>query len=664
MVRKITSKICKNESNCKYQIYSNFNISINIFNLWRQEMKIRLFTLILLILSIAIISCQKSDYKEVSKYTIEQFMNTTSIFGSSFSSDESKILFTSDESGIYNVYTIPINGGNPTQITHSDSTSKYATSFFPNDDRILFMSDKDGNELYHISLLNEDGSIQDLTPFENARSLFYGWSFDKNSFFYGSNKRNPSFMDVYEMDIESFTPEMFYQNDEGYSLGGISNDKRFIAFSKTITNNNSDMYLYNVETKEMEHLTPHEGDINYSPASFSIDSKTLYYLTNENSEFTYLKKYDIDSNVHETIAEADWDIMYAYFSETGKYRVMGINNDAKTEIQIFDFENNKQVKLPELPNANIVGVNISDSEKLMTFYVNGSRSPNNLYIYDFDEKKYEKLTDSINPEIDQSDLVDGTVIRFKSFDGLEIPAILYKPHDIKPGEKAPALVNVHGGPGGQARIGYRGTIQYLVNNGYVVLDINNRGSSGYGKTFYQLDDLKHGEDDLMDCVMAKDYLYATGYVDSNKIGIMGASYGGYMVLAALTFQPTEFAVGVNLFGISNWVRTLESIPPWWEAFREALYKEMGNPETDKDYLYSISPLFHYENIVNPLMVLQGANDPRVLKVESDEIVEAVKAKGVPVEYVLFEDEGHGFRKKENRIAGNKAILEFLDTYLK
>lgn len=637
---------------------------ISLSNLWRQEMKIKLFTLTLLILSIVIISCQKSDYKEVNKYTIEQFMNTINIAGSSFSSDESKILFTSDKSGIYNVYTMPVGGGNPTQITHSDSTSKYATSFFPNDDRILFMSDKDGNELYHISLLNENGSVQDLTPHENARSVFYGWSYDKKSFFYGSNKRNPSFMDIYEMDIESFTVELFYQNDEGYSLGGISNDKHFIAFSKTVTNNDSDMYLYNIETKEMEHLTPHEGDINYSPASFSTDSKTLYYLTDENSEFTYLKKYDIDSEAHETIAEADWDIMYAYFSETGKYRVMGINNDAKTEIQIFDFEKNKQVNLPELPNANITSVNISDSEKLMTFYVNGSRSPNNLYIYDFAAKKYQKLTDSINPEIDKSDLVDGTVIRFKSFDGLEIPAILYKPHDIKPGEKAPALVNVHGGPGGQARIGYRGTIQYLVNHGYVVLDINNRGSSGYGKTFYQLDDLKHGEDDLMDCVMAKEYFYSTGYVDSNKIGIMGGSYGGYMVLAALTFQPTEFAVGVNLFGISNWVRTLESIPPWWESFREALYKEMGNPETDKDYLYSISPLFHYENIVNPLMVLQGANDPRVLKVESDEIVEAVKARGVPVEYVLFDDEGHGFRKKENRIEGNKAILEFLDTYLK
>ncbi|MFC1785679.1 alpha/beta hydrolase family protein, partial [Candidatus Neomarinimicrobiota bacterium] len=393
-------------------------------------------------------------------------------------------------------------------------------------------------------------------------------------------------------------------------------------------------------------------------------SKFLYYQTDENSEFTYLKKYDLELESHKKVAEEEWDIMYAYFSKNGKYRVMGINNDGKTEIQVLNTARNKQVKLPQLSDANITSVNISDSENLMTFYVSSSKSPNNLYIYNFDTKKHQKLTDSMNPEIIESDLVEGKVIRFKSFDDLEIPAILYKPHDIKSGEKVPALVNVHGGPGGQARIGYRETIQYLVNHGYVVLDINNRGSSGYGKTFYKLDDLKHGEDDLMDCVVAQDFLHSTGYVDSNKIGIIGGSYGGYMVLAALTFQPKEFDIGVDLFGISNWVRTLESIPPWWEAMREALYIEMGNPETQKDYLYSISPLFHYENIERPLMVLQGANDPRVLKVESDEIVEAVKAKGVPVEYVVFDDEGHGFYKKENRIASNKAILEFLDIHLK
>ena len=618
----------------------------------------------LIIVSSLFISCQKSDYKEVNKYTIEQFMNTTWIGGSSFSSDESKILYTSDASGIFNAYTIPISGGEAKQITHSDTSSIFAISFFPNDDRMLFRADKNGNEIYHLYLLNEDATIEDLTPGDNSRSSFYGWSYDDKSFYYGNNKRDPRFMDIYEMDIETFESNLLFQNDVGYYVGDFSNDKKFLAFVKIITDHNSDIYLYNIETAGIEHITPHEGDINFNPVTFSVDSKSLYYLTNENSEFTYLKKYDLGSENHEMVAEADWNIMYAYLSKSGKYRVMGINNDAKTEIQVLEIDRNKQVKLPQLPDANITSVNISDSENLMTFYVSSSKSPNNLYIYNFDTKKHQKLTDSMNPEIIESDLVEGKVIRFKSFDGLEIPAILYKPHDIKSGEKVPALVNVHGGPGGQARIGYRETIQYLVNHGYVVLDINNRGSSGYGKTFYKLDDLKHGEDDLMDCVIAKDFLNSTGYVDSNKIGIIGGSYGGYMVLAALTFQPKEFDVGVDLFGISNWVRTLESIPPWWEAFKEALYIEMGNPETQKDYLYGISPLFHYENIERPLMVLQGANDPRVLKIESDEIVEAVKAKGVPVEYVVFDDEGHGFYKKENRIASNKAILEFLETYLK
>lgn len=618
----------------------------------------------LIIITLILFGCQKSDYMEVQQYTIEQFMNTTSIFGSSFSHDEKNILFTSDKSGIYNTYMISVESSESKQITHSDSTSIFATSFFPKDNRILFMSDQNGNEIYHIYLRNEDGSIQDLTPYKKSRAVFYGWSHDEKSFFLGCNKRNPKFMDIYEIDIETLQPKMIYQNDAGYNLGDISNNKRFMAFNKPITEHNSDMYLYNLETKEIKHLTPHEGDINYSPVTFSVDSRSLYYLTDEDNEFTYLKRYDIEAAVTEKVEESEWDIMYAYFSQNGKYRVVGINNDARTEIKIYDTENGIQIKLPELPNTNITSVNISKTENLMTFYVNGSRSPNNLYIYNFGTKKHQKLTESINPEINTEDLVDAQVVRYKSFDSLEIPAILYKPHQIKPDNKAPALVNVHGGPGGQARIGYHATIQYLVNHGYVIIDVNNRGSSGYGKTFYKLDDLKHGQDDLADCVEAKKFLASTGYVDTSRVGILGGSYGGYMVLAALTFRPSEFAVGVDLFGISNWVRTLKSIPSWWEAFKEALYKELGNPETDENYLYSISPLFHANNIQKPLMVLQGANDPRVIKAESDEIVEAVKKNSVPVEYVLFEDEGHGFRKRQNRIKGYRAILEFLDEHLK
>jgi dipeptidyl aminopeptidase/acylaminoacyl peptidase len=211
---------------------------------------------------------------------------------------------------------------------------------------------------------------------------------------------------------------------------------------------------------------------------------------------------------------------------------------------------------------------------------------------------------------------------------------------------------------------YSAYTQYLVNHGYCVIDVNNRGSSGYGKTFFLADEQKHGREPLWDCVEAKKYLASLGYVDDKKIGIMGGSYGGYMVLAALTFKPEEFNAGVDIFGVSNWVRTLKSIPPYWEAERKSLYAEIGDPTTQEKMLREISPLFHADKITKPLIVLQGANDPRVIKPESDEIVDAIKKNKGVVEYVVFDNEGHGFTKKANELRAYKAILDFLDKYLK
>ncbi|MGH8203520.1 MAG: alpha/beta hydrolase family protein, partial [Steroidobacteraceae bacterium] len=246
----------------------------------------------------------------------------------------------------------------------------------------------------------------------------------------------------------------------------------------------------------------------------------------------------------------------------------------------------------------------------------------------------------------------------------EIPGILYRPKDASAQSRVPALVWVHGGPGGQSRTGYSATIQHLANHGYAVFAANNRGSSGYGKTFYHLDDRKHGDVDLKDIVAARDYIASLDWVDDGRIGIIGGSYGGYMVMAALAFSPDTFDAGINIFGVTNWVRTLKSIPPWWESFKEALYDEMGDPATDEERHRRISPLFHAKKIAKPVLVVQGANDPRVLQVESDEMVAAIKANGVPVEYVLFPDEGHGFEKRDNRIAASEAYVRFLDKYLR
>jgi dipeptidyl aminopeptidase/acylaminoacyl peptidase len=627
-----------------------------------KRLSLLIFTLIV---AVSPAFAQKKKAEPVKEYTIEQFMNTVRIGGSSFSSDEKSILFHNNKTGIFNVYSVPVSGGAATQLTNSTKESTFAVSYFPTDTRFLYSYDRGGNENSHLYLRELDGSERDLTPGDKVKANFLGWAHDRKSFFYSTNERDPRYFDIFEMPIDTFKSALIYKDESGLDFSTMSDDKKYIAFQKNGgSTSDSDILLYNVASKEMKNITQHTGDVANGAETFDINSKYLYYLTDSGSEFRYLARYDLATGKSEVVEKAPWDVAYTYFSQNGKYRVMAINEDARTKIKVYDTATGKLVSLPQLPNADITGVNISPSEKLMAFYVNGDRSPGNLYVYDFGSKKVTKLTDSLNPEINSADLVDSQVIRYKSFDGVEIPSILYKPKNASATNKVPALLLIHGGPGGQTRVGYNPLTQYLVNHGYVILGVNNRGSSGYGKSFFTADDGKHGREPLWDCVEAKKYLASLGYVDEKKIGIGGGSYGGYMVLAALAFKPEEFAVGVDLFGVSNWVRTLQSIPPYWESFRKSLYKEIGDPGKDLENLKAVSPLFHADQIVKPLIVLQGVNDPRVIKPESDEIVENIKKRNGVVEYVLFDNEGHGFTKKANEIRAYKAILDFLDRYLK
>jgi len=625
-----------------------------------------------LLVALAVISvcytiapAQKNAMRNVKKYTIEQFMDTVRVGGSSFSADEKSILFHSNKTGIFNVYSISSSGGDAKPMTASTKESTYAVSYFPNDSRFIYTHDKGGNENSHLYLRTADGAEKDLTPGEKTKANFIGWSADDKAFYFATNERDARFFDVYKMNIAGFSRSLIYRDDTGLDFADISRDEKYVAFTKPNGGtNDSDVYLYNTKTKELKNLTGHKGEIANSAMSFDPASRSLYFLTDEGDQFTRSVRHDLATGKRETVDKADWDVSYTYFSRNGKYRVVAFNEDARTKIKIYDTRTNQPIELPKTTSGDIIGVDISKSERLMAFYVNGSRTPNDLHIYDFAAKKVTKLTDSLNPQINRDDLVEAQVIRYKSFDGIDIPSILYKPHQASAQKKVPALVWVHGGPGGQTRTNYSAQMQYLANQGYVILGVNNRGSSGYGKTFFTSDDGKHGREPLWDCIEAKKYLKSLGYVDENKIGIIGGSYGGYMVLAALAFKPEEFAVGVDIFGVSNWVRTLQSIPPYWESFRKALYKEIGNPETDLAFLKETSPLFHADKIKKPLIVLQGANDPRVIKPESDEIVEAVKKTGGVVEYVVFDDEGHGFTKKVNEIRAYKAIADFLDKHLK
>ncbi len=601
------------------------------------------------------------------RYTIEQFMATTSLGGASFSADEKRVLFHSNATGIFNAYTLPVGGSTasaPQPVTQSAADTTYSVSFFPEDDRVLFTRDKGGDENSHLYVRELNGTEKDLTPGEKTKASFFAWQPNGVAFYVSSNERDPKFFDLYRYDAKTYARSMIYKNEQAYALAAISRDEKWIALNKTNTTLDSDIYLYDVAKGETKHLTPHAGAISFNAATFDPASTKLFFLTNEGREFTGLRTYDLASGKIKEHEKADWDVAYTYFSRDGRFRVTGVNQDGSTVIRIVEGATEKPVALPKLPGGEIRGVSFSKSGARMAFYVNGDRSPSNLFVYDFATKKVNQLTQSLSKAINSADLVEAQVVRFKSFDGMVIPSIYYKPHEATAANKVPAVVYVHGGPGGQTTRGYNAQIQYLVNHGYAVLGINNRGSSGYGKTFFAADDRKHGREPLWDCVEAKTYLASLGYIDAERIGIMGGSYGGYMTLAALAFRPEAFKVGVDIFGVSNWLRTLESIPPYWESFRKSLYEEIGDPVKDKDMLIAASPLFHAKEIRRPLFVVQGANDPRVIKPESDEIVEAVKKNGVPVEYVVFADEGHGFSKKKNQLEANKKILEFLDKYLK
>ncbi len=617
-------------------------------------------------LAVSSLSAQESSSREVRPYTIEQFLKTTNYRGASFSPDNSKLLVSSDATGVFNAYAIPVAGGEPVALTESTTDTIATISYFPNDERLLYTADQGGNELNHIYIRNLDGSNQDLTPGENLKADFAGWSQDDQSFYVITNERNPQYFDLYQYDAGSLQRELVFENNEGYNVGDVSPDGQIIALNKTNTRDDSDIYLYDRRSQQVTHATPHEGDVNYRAVTFSHDGQYLYIITDADHDFSYLIKHEMATGQREVVARPDWDVGFAGFSKHGKYFLYGINQDARSVLKVFEAATMQEVPLPDVGDANIGSFGMSNDEEHVGMYVSSDKAPGDLYYMNMaseESAQLRKLTDSLNPEINPDDLVSGEVVRFKSFDGLQVPGILYRPHQASPDNKLPALVWVHGGPGGQSRVGYSGLIQFLVNHGYVVYAINNRGSSGYGKKFEQLDNRNHGKNDLQDCVASKRMLVETGYVDGDRIGIIGGSYGGYMTLAALTFQPQEFQIGIDIFGISNWYRTVQSIPPWWEAQRQALEKELGD-FSDEEYFKSISPLFHSEQIVKPLMVLQGANDPRVIKEESDDIVAAVKKNGVPVEYLVFEDEGHGFRKKANQLRGYQAILEFCDKYLK
>lgn len=623
-----------------------------------------------LLLSISACDIREQKAVDVTQYSATEFYDTTSFNaadgdGYAFSFDGASLLISSDESGVYNAYAVDRVSGERVALTRSTTNAAFGVTYFPHDNRILYSADGGGDELSHIWVREENGTVTDLTATEKTVAQFAGWSATNSHFHVLTNERDASVFDLYTYDANTYDRVMSYQNPGGLTIADISGDGRYIILKKTHSNANSDLYAYDkTASGEPSLITPHEGNISYGSYGFTPDNKKLVYSTNEHGEWNEAWVYGLAKGDRKPFIKADWDLAYVTFSKTGAYQVSAVNADAQMAVTITDLTGGAALQFDNMPDGNISDVRFNADDTMMTFMLNSDTAPDDLYVADIKNKSVKALTRSLSEKLDPAAMVKSVVVRYESYDKTLIPSILYKPKNASATKKVPAIVVVHGGPGGQTRRGYSAMVQHLVNHGYAVLGANNRGSSGYGKTYFHMDDKRHGDVDLKDIVWGRKYLESLPWVDNSKIGIMGGSYGGYMVAAALAFEPEVFDVGVNIFGVTNWLRTLKSIPPWWGPMRQSLYDELGDPALEEDRLRRISPLFHAKNIVKPLMVVQGANDPRVLQVESDELVDAVKANGVPVEYIIFPDEGHGFKNRKNRITASDGFVAFLDKYLK
>lgn len=606
--------------------------------------------------------------KLVSTYDTSMFYQNATFRGASFSYDGESILYTSNQSGCFNVYRIFISNNKIEQLTKNIKQTAIGISYFPSDNRFLFIQDCEGDELFHLWVQEENSKIKDITPGAGIKAKFLQWSEDEKHFWVLHNQRDPKSFDVYCYQSKDYHSKIIFKNEETLTIRAISANGRWLACEKEHNSRSNSLLLYDLGKEKQTEIntlgacTSGSSTVRFKVLCFSPDSKKIFYTSNQDSEFKDAWSFDIKTGKKEKVAQLGWDINALYFSPSGRYRIIECNQDSTTVTSIQDLNFTENVLLSKLPKT-MAHVYFSKDEQYMAFYIESCISSPELHWISFATNKHFQLKASSNLHIPKNDLVSAYVLRYPSFDGLKIPSLLYRPKSASSINKVPAMIWVHGGPGDQSRKTFDPLIQCLVNHGYAVLAVNHRGSSGYGKTFFHLADHKHGDVDIKDCIYGRKYLETLNWIDVSRIGIMGISYGGYVAVASVTFEPDSFNVAINIFGVMNWIRTLNSIPYWMESTRNRIFGVMGDPSLDRERLKAISPYFHAVNIRKPLLVIQGKNDPRVLKEESDDIVRAVCDNGVTVEYLLFDDEGHGFFRRNNQITVANTCLSFLSRHL-
>lgn len=609
---------------------------------------------------------------ESARSDIRRYLNIRSAHAPSISPSGKQVAFLMNTTGVPQVWLVPVPGGWPEQCTFYDEAVRFV--HYPpagSDDRFIFGMDRGGSERTQLYLATRNGSdVIDLSGQPDSIHQWGGWSPNGRQISFSANRTDKSRFDVYVQDVSDGAADarLVHHGPGGYfNAGEFSPDGSKLLVLHYPSNANQFVHVLDIRTGQDRNITPHDGEVRYLRPKWSPDGKSVYVLTDFHGDFLGLARIDLADGGLTFIEQPAWDIEAFEICESAQRIAWTTNENGTSRLHIKQIES-KRVNSPNLPLGVVENLNFARDGSCLALDLTGPR--NNLDVWTLpiqdrhnalssDEPR--QLTHASRAGIPDAAFVDPQLVHYDSFDGLNIPAWLYMPPpDVGKDAKPPVIVYPHGGPESQSRPTFNSVFAFLLNRGYAIFAPNVRGSSGYGTHFMNLDNVRNRMDSVKDLAHGAYWLRDSGQVDAKRMAAYGGSYGGFMVLAAITNYPELYAAAINVVGIANFVTFLENTGAYRRAAREAEY---GSLQRDREFLESISPIHYVDKIKTPLMVIHGANDPRVPVGEAEQIVAALKRRGVPVEYLRYEDEGHGLIKLSNRLEAYPKMVDFLDLYL-
>lgn len=596
--------------------------------------------------------------------TIKSMARIGRCLSPSFSPDGSQLAFVSDLSGLPQVWTVPTAGGWPTLVTSLDDQVG-DVSWSPDGAWLAFSLAPGGGMNRQVYRIRPDGTgLRLLTAGGKDNNWLSGWTHSGKQLLVSSSRRTPEAMDGCLLDHESGELQIVSRNNGVGHFEDLNRAGTHGILYRQQNRSDNNLYLIELTSGHEQLLTPHEGPGNFSTGHFSPDGRTIYLSSNQQRELTAFARIQLTADHHvgpiEVLAARDdAELQHFALNEDGTLVALLWNVAGRNELAFFHTRTHKITPGPQLPGELALDLAWSQDGRLLALSITGAAQPLDIWVLEVARGQFRQVTHSPHAGVELATLVQPELVTFPAHDGLQLSAWLYRPRNLA--APTPIVLSFHGGPEGQERPIFQRDHQALLSQGIAVLAPNVRGSSGFGKTFVNLDNGPLRFDAIKDIKACVDYVLQAGLAKIGQIGIMGGSYGGYMTMVGLTEYPEYFAAGANLFGIVNFATFFAQTEPWMAAISKIEY---GDPDTQADLLRDLSPIHKLAQVQAPTIVLHGANDTNVPVVEAEQVVANLQQRGIPVEYVLFPDEGHGFLKTANRIRATVALVNWFVQHLK